>query len=112
MDEPKTAESRYAIKVGDQTTQVRTVFKAGPEGTREGIVEKNSEGLEVLLDCAGEWTRAIARIPEWPYQMTVVNATSPNDAWARARRCWPTVVETTFFSNPILICAPYKRCLL
>lgn len=67
----------------------------------------------VQADCGGEFTRAIARIPDsqYNYQMVVRHATNPADAWRRAKKCRADAENVTFFHEGArLACAPYLAC--
>ena len=73
------------------------------------IVEKRAPAFY----CAGEWTRAVARInaPEYNNQMVVRNAHSSQDAWRRAQKCRPDAQSASYFEEGArLACAPYLVC--
>jgi hypothetical protein len=113
MPEHGTTEVHSVLKVGDQTVKISTTIAVseGKSTTSDGKqIQKDSEGLDKILDCAGEWTHCVAQLSNAPYQMNVVNATNSNDGYNRALKCRSDTVKATYYSSALLICAPYIRC--
>ncbi len=76
-------------------------------------VEKGAKELDAkLTPCAGEWTQAIAYIndPQHQNMLVIRNVTSYEQAVDHARRCRPDAGAVTFYSNPVVACAPYIAC--
>lgn len=74
------------------------------------LINPDRSDLETISDCAGQDTRCIASLSSYPYQMNVENAVSSKDGYNRAIKCRNDVIEATFYSDYVLICAPYILC--
>jgi hypothetical protein len=80
---------------------------------KAGATPKDTRGLEIQDDCAGQWTRAVCLINEPNYQnmLVVPNATSGQDAINRGRKCRSDIIQCSYFlEGPRLACAPYILC--
>jgi hypothetical protein len=77
-------------------------------------IEKDNPRLDRTYRCAGEWTQAIAYIyaPQYQNMLVIPSATSLPDAVDKTRRCGGNPQSVTFYSSPVLACAPYIRCNL
>jgi hypothetical protein len=93
-----------------ENTTVETAHKEACDCTEVG---KDAKGLARDVDCAGEFTRAIAYInaPDNQNMLIIPSASSLNDAVSKALRCGGGY-PVNFYSNPVLACAPYIRCNL
>lgn len=77
-------------------------------------VGKADVAQQADMQCAGEWTRCIAYInnPQHQNMLVIPSATSLADGVNKAARCGGDPTRVTYWSNPVLACAPYIRCNL
>jgi hypothetical protein len=114
IGEFKLRRGRMArIRIKANTMATTTVGGTLSESADCSKVTQDSPKLTRELDCAGEWTQAVAYInaPEYQNMLVIPSATSLNDATDKARRCGGGH-PVTWYDNPVLACAPYIRCNL
>lgn len=114
---PENKMPHFVISVEGSTVSAE-IYQGAPERFSTSAKCDLSLGEEVTegevkdtrTACAGEWTRCISRIRAHPYQMTIRNARDLQHGHQLAHKCRDDVIDTTWYSSSVLICAPYIAC--
>ena len=103
------------IITANTTVETAAVKHSGAfvEEKKPTKVEKGAKEQDAkITQCAGEWTQAVAYIddPQHQNMLVIRNVTSLEQAVDHARRCRADARNVTFYSNPVVACAPYIAC--
>lgn len=114
MNDSKLGNFGFADATTTTTAEITHAPGGAPEPS-DGSCDLESmeliqHGKEQLGTCAGEWTRCRARLSNYPFHMTVRNAQNSQHGYKLATKCRSDVIDATYYSNALLICAPYIAC--